>query len=56
MKRLKFYLALWCAKLSVIALKLTGHKGTDFPGRVAVKICPDFLRQAKGPSTILGVT
>ena len=56
MKRLKFLLALWCAKLSVIALKVTGHRGTDFPGRVAVKICPDFLHQARLPSRILGVT
>ncbi len=56
MKRLKFYLALWCAKLSIIALKVTGHRGTDFPGRIAVKICPDFLRQARVPSRILGVT
>ncbi len=56
MKRLKFYLALWCAKLSIVALKLTGHRGTDFPGRIAVKICPDFLRQAKVPGQILGVT
>ncbi|MBQ9060407.1 MAG: DUF1727 domain-containing protein [Firmicutes bacterium] len=56
MKRLKFYLALWCAKLSIVALKVTGHRGTDFPGRIAVKICPDFLRQAKVPGRILGVT
>lgn len=56
MKQLKFYLALWCAKLSIIALKVTGHRGTDFPGRIAVKICPDFLRQARVPSRIIGVT
>ncbi len=56
MKRLKFYIALWTAKLSIVALKLTGHRGTDFPGRVAVKICPDFLHQAKVPGRILGVT
>lgn len=56
MKRLKFLLALWCAKLSIVALKLTGHRGTDFPGRVAVKICPDFLRLARVPGRILGVT
>lgn len=56
MKRLKFYIALWCAKLSIVALKLTGHRGTDFPGRIAVKICPDFLRQARVPGRILGVT
>ena len=56
MKKLRFYLAVWCAKLSIIALKLTGHKGTNFPGRVVLKICPDFLRLAKGPGKILGVT
>ena len=56
MKRLKFYMALWCAKLSIIALKMTGHRGTDFPGRIAVKICPDFLRQAGVPGRVLGVT
>ena len=49
-------MALWCAKLSIVALKLTGHRGTDFPGRIAIKICPDFLRQAKVPGKILGVT
>lgn len=56
MKGLKFYLALWGAKASIIALKLTGHKGTDFPGRVVQKICPDFLQRAKGPGKIIGVT
>lgn len=56
MERLKFYIALWAAKLSIVALKLTGHRGTDFPGRIAVKICPGFLRYAKVPGKILGVT
>ena len=56
MKNLKFYLALWAARLSIIALKVTGHRGTDYPGRVVMKICPDFLRRAGGPGKILGVT
>ena len=56
MKNLKFYLALWCARLSIIALKVTGHRGTNYPGRVVMKICPDFLRRAGGPGKILGVT
>ena len=56
MKKFRFYLALWCAKLSVIALRLTGHKGTNFPGRVVLKICPDFLRQAGTPGKVLGIT
>lgn len=56
MKRLKFLIALWAAKLSIVALKLTGHRGTDFPGRIAVKICPEFLRLGGMPEKILGVT
>lgn len=56
MKSVRFYLALWCAKLSVLALKLTGHRGTNYPGRVVLKICPDFLRRAGGPGKVLGVT
>ena len=56
MKPLKFYLVLWCARLSTIALKVTGHKGTNYPGRVVLKICPDFLKLADGPGKILGVT
>ena len=32
MGKLRFLLALWLAKLSVPALKITRHNGTDFPG------------------------
>lgn len=56
MRSVKFYIALWMAKLAVIALKVTGHQGTNFPGKVVLKICPDFLRMAGGPEKILGVT
>ena len=33
MGKLRFLLALWLAKLSVPALKITRHDGTDFPAR-----------------------
>ena len=56
MKKLRFILALWCAKLSIVALTVTGHKGTNFPGKVVLKICPDFLRFVRLPGKILGVT
>ncbi len=56
MKRLRFYLALWAAKLSIIALKITRHNGTNFPGIVALKICPDFLWQVKKPARVIGIT
>ena len=44
MGKLRFLLALWMAKLSIPALKITRHNGTDFPGALAIRICPDFLR------------
>ena len=56
MGKLRFLLALWAAKLSVPALKLTRHNGTDFPGHLAVKLCPDFLRYAGKPPVIVAVT
>ena len=56
MNKIRFFIALWISKLSIIALKLTGHNGTNFPGRLALKICPSFLKIIKKPKTIIGVT
>ncbi|MBQ0037963.1 MAG: DUF1727 domain-containing protein [Clostridiales bacterium] len=56
MGKLKFILALWMAKLSIPALKITHHSGTDFPGNLALKICPDFLRYVGRPKTIVAIT
>ncbi len=53
---IRYYLALWAAKLSLIALKITKHNGTNFPGIVALKICPDFLKRVAKPKKIIGVT
>ena len=55
MGKLRFLLALWLAKLSVPALKITRHNGTDFPGSLALKLCPDFLRYVGKPGTIIAV-
>ena len=56
MGKIRFLFALWLAKLSKPALKITGHGGTNFPGELALKICPDFLARAAKPEKILGVT
>ena len=56
MGKLRFLFALWMAKLSIPALKLTRHNGTDFPGSLAVKLCPDFLKYVGKPKTIVAVT
>lgn len=56
MSKMRFLFALWMAKLSVPALKATHHDGTDFPGSLACKLCPDFLRYIGRPQTVIAVT
>ncbi len=56
MKKLRFFLALYCAKASMVILKLFRYKGTNFPGRIAFRISPDFLKYIARPKTIIGVT
>ena len=54
MGKFRFYLGLWAGKISIPALKITHHNGTDFPGVLATKICPDFLRYVgKPPKTVI---
>ncbi len=56
MGKLRFLFALWMARLSIPVLKLTRHNGTDFPGSLAVKLCPNFLEYIGRPETIVAVT
>ena len=57
---IRFYAALWagkCAKLgSVLLRKLLKKEGTNLPGQVALKICPDFIEKVKKPETVIAVT
>lgn len=56
MKGLRFYLALYSAKLAVKALKILHRNGSHNPGVLALKICPDFLKRMDMPKTIIGIT
>ncbi len=56
LSKLKFYAALWAAKLSEFACKLTGHNGTNYPGGLALKICPDFLKYIRKPENVIAIT
>ena len=56
MGKLRYFVALWAAKLSIPALKITRHNGTNFPGELAIKICPDFLKYIGKPEKIVAVT
>ena len=56
MGKLRFLFALWMAKLSIPALKITRHNGTDFPGSLALRLCPNFLHYIGKPEHIIAVT
>lgn len=56
MKRLPFYIALWAAKTAQLMMKLLGRNATYLPGKVAVKLCKDFLRHLTPPKTVIAVT
>ncbi len=55
-KGFKFYIALWGAKAGTIILKLFRRNATFFPGKFALKICPDFIGKIGKPKTIVAVT
>lgn len=55
-KTFRFYIALWVAKGVSFILKLTGRNATSLPGKIAIRICPDFLGRLEKPKTIIGVT
>lgn len=56
MKKILFYIALWTAKASSLALKLLGRNASYLPGMIALKINKDFLGYLKPPKTIIAVT
>lgn len=57
MKRnLPFYFALFVSKLSILALRLIGRKGTNLPGGCAIFLCKDFLGRMPRPKTVIGIT
>ena len=56
MEKLLFYAALWTAKAARAAMILLGRNATYLPGKIAVKLCPDFLRHLTPPKTVIAVT
>ncbi len=56
MGKIRFIIALWIAKFAIVIMKLTHFKGTNFPGVIAIKICPEFLKYIGKPTGIIGVT
>ena len=44
---MRFFTALFLSKLSYLALKCLNKPATSFPGYIALKICPDFMKYTK---------
>ena len=54
MNRIRIFFAVLVCKLSRALIRLLGRGGTAFPGRMALKICPDILGAlSEGVRTIL---
>lgn len=56
MKKIRFYIALYAAKFSQLAMKLLGRNATYLPGKIAIKLCKDFLAHLTPPKTVIAVT
>lgn len=56
MGKVRFLAALWAAKLSIPVMRITGHNATNYPGQIAINICPDFLKYVGKPEHIISVT
>jgi UDP-N-acetylmuramyl tripeptide synthase len=51
---IKTSIAIFLCKFSRFAIRKLGRGGTDMPGRIALKVCPDLLgRLAKGVTTVI---
>lgn len=56
MKKIRFYIAMAAAKLSVFGLKLLKRNASYLPGKIALALCSDFLGQLTPPKTVICVT
>ena len=56
MNKLRFFIALWTAKLARLLLKILGRNATYLPGEIALKISKDFLGHLGMPETVICVT
>lgn len=56
MNRIRFFIAFYAGKLMIIFLKIIGKNATVYPGKIAIKICPDFLGQIQKPGKIICIT
>ncbi len=56
MGKLRYLVALWAAKLVYRLLRVLGRNATMYPGFIALKICPDYLKRTKKSPHLICVT
>lgn len=56
MKKILFFIALWAAKAATLAMKVLGRNASYLPGKIALKICKDFMGHLTPPKTVIAVT
>ncbi len=55
-KTFRYYVTFLIVRVVLFAIKIIGKNGTNFPGKVALKLCPDFLGMIDIPDTVICVT
>ena len=50
------FICLFIGKTVTFLLRLLGRKGTYLSGKIALKLCPDFIARVKKPAKVLAVT
>lgn len=53
---IKFYIALIMSKGTYLFMKILKRKASQFPGYIAIKICPQYLRLIKKPKNVICVS
>lgn len=56
MKPFRYYAAILTARSAIFTLHALGRNGSHFPGALALRICPDFLKYIEKPKVLIGVT
>ena len=56
MGELKFWIAMAVSKLAAFVLRLFGRNASHLPGRIALKVCKDFIGRLQKPQTLICVT
>ncbi|MBR6259440.1 MAG: hypothetical protein IKR21_04435 [Oscillospiraceae bacterium] len=53
---MRYLAALWASKLARLVMRILKYNATNYPGELAIKLCPDFLGRIGKPKTIIAVT